>query len=325
MRALLVVLDLFQLTGYPSEPRLDGRQIHAIVGEPARIERAAPEDGRLHIVSWNIAQGVRYEEVRDTLARLDADIYLLQEVDLGVRRSDYRNVARDLADDLGLNWVFGGEFQELGQSRRGVAALTGQAVLSRYPIHDAVALPFDAQAELRWRLDPLQPRRGGRMALRAESGGVVLYNAHIESARNDVFRARQVDELLRDGLAPERRDRPVVLAGDLNTEQLPDESPVVRGVLDAGFTDALGAVDGPRPTSVRHDQPLDWMFSRNLDVERGRVVPGSRASDHLPLEATVRTEPATEALVSDALARVSALAALHFPRLGGGQHPPAPR
>jgi hypothetical protein len=40
-------------------------------------------------VSWNIAQGTRYERIRD-LTQLDADVYLLQEVDRGVQRSDYR-------------------------------------------------------------------------------------------------------------------------------------------------------------------------------------------------------------------------------------------
>ncbi len=86
-------------------------------GEPARVTTSPPPVDSLRVVSWNIAQGARYERVRDALDEIDADIYLLQEVDIGVRRSDYRNVARDLAHDLDLNWVFAGEFQEIGQAR----------------------------------------------------------------------------------------------------------------------------------------------------------------------------------------------------------------
>jgi endonuclease/exonuclease/phosphatase family metal-dependent hydrolase len=282
-----MIFDLFRLTGYVTEPLLSSRQVHAIVGEPSRVDRVAPADGQLTVVSWNIAQGARYERVRDALAAIDADIYLLQEVDMGVRRSDYRRVAKDLADDLGLNWVFAGEFQEIGQSRRNVPALTGQAVLSRYPIHGAHALPFENQAKLRWRLDPFQPRRGGRMALRAESGGLLLYNAHIESAKDDRFRHKQVDEMLFDHLAPERAQLPVVFGGDFNTGNVPDRSPIVRCLINEGFVDALGAVDTPRRTSVNHEQPLDWIFIRNMASERGRVIEVPRASDHFPLEAAV--------------------------------------
>lgn len=286
MPVLLMIVGLFLFSAHATDRLLSAEEVHAVVGEPSRVRQEIAPAGTLTIVSWNIAQGVRYARVRETLARLDADIYLLQEVDMGVRRSDYRRVARDLAHDLGMNWVFGGEFQEIGQSKRNETAITGQAVLSRYPIADAVALPFATQARLRWRLDPFQPRRGGRMALRAETAGVLVYNAHIESARNDGFRHQQVDEMLFD-LDPSDGNRPVVLAGDFNTESLPHESPLVRCLIDEGFADALGGWDAPRRTSVNHDQPLDWIFIRNLRPQSGRVVDAARASDHFPLEATV--------------------------------------
>ena len=282
-----MVFSLFRLTGYATDPLLDSKEVHSLVGEPARFDRLAPRDGQLTVVSWNIAQGTRYEDVRDALAALPADIYLLQEVDMGVRRSGYRNVAKDLADNLGLNWVFAGEFQEIGQSRQNTPALTGQAVLSRYPIHDAFVLPFENQARLRWRLDPFQPRRGGRMALRAESGGVLVYNAHIESAKDDAFRHKQVDEILGNYLKPERANRPVVFAGDFNTAKVPAKSPIVQCLIDEGFVDALGVDETPRRTSIHHEQPLDWIFVRNMEPGRGRVIDVPKASDHFPLEASV--------------------------------------
>jgi endonuclease/exonuclease/phosphatase family metal-dependent hydrolase len=282
-----MIFGVFRLTGYATDPLLDSQQVHEIIGEPSRIDRLPPADGQRKVVSWNIAQGARYERVRDALAAMDADIYLLQEVDMGVRRSDYHRVAQDLAHDLGMNWVFAGEFQEIGQSRGNVPALTGQAVLSRYPIHNASALPFENQARLRWRLDPFQPRRGGRMALRADSGGVLVYNAHIESAKDDRFRHKQIDEMLVDHLEIDRADYPVVFAGDFNTGMVPDESPIVRCLIEEGFVDALGAIDTPRRTSVHHEQPLDWIFIRNMTPQRGRVVEVPKASDHFPLEAAV--------------------------------------
>ncbi len=285
-----MVFGLFRLTGYATDPLLDSKQVHAVVGEPTRFDRVPPSDGRLNVVSWNIAQGARYENVRDALASLSADVYLLQEVDMGVRRSDYRKVAKDLADDLGLNWVFAGEFQEIGQSRQGIPALTGQAVLSRYPLHNSQALPFENQARLRWKLDPFQPRRGGRMALRAESGGALLYNAHIESAKNDAFRRTQVDEMLSDYLAPERAGRPVVFGGDFNTAKVSEQSPVVQSLLNQGFVDALGPDASARQTSIHHSDPLDWIFVKRMVAELGRVVTVRKASDHFPLATSVTSQ-----------------------------------
>jgi len=284
--ASTLALQLVQFGFGAGEPQLESAQIHALVGEPSRIEQPAPAGRALKVVSWNIAQGKRYELVRDTLRSLDADVYLLQEVDMGVRRTEHRFVAKDLADDLGMNWVFAGEFQELGQGRRGVPALTGQAVLSRFSIEDAAALPFEHQARWRWRLDPFQPRRGGRMALRAESGSVLFYNAHIESAKDDSFRHKQVDQMLYDHLLSSRVHHPVVFAGDFNTERSFEESPLISCLLGEGFVDALG-VSTTRRTSVNHDQPLDWIFLRNAHASGGRVIEIPRASDHFPLEAAI--------------------------------------
>lgn len=305
MGKFLVVFNVFRLIGFFTEPLLDGKQIHAVVGEPSRVMADRPPREELRVVSWNIEQGTRYERIREALAALDADVYLLQEVDRGVRRSDYRDVARDLAHDLELNWVFAGEFQEIGQGRRSTAAITGQAVLSRHPIEGAVALPFKNQAKLRWHLDPIQPRRGGRMALRAESAGVLLYNAHIESARDDRFRSKQIEEVLVDHrLLPSTP--PVVFAGDFNTGDPPHESIIVRRVVDAGFVDALGGASGERRTSLNHIDPLDWIFVRNAVPRSGRVIDVPRASDHFPLTAIVAARPV--------LFRMAALAVPPLPR-----------
>ena len=49
----------------------------------------------------------------------------LQEVDRFCARSDYRDTAHDLAVALGMNWISGGEFQDIGEGRRRVPCMTG--------------------------------------------------------------------------------------------------------------------------------------------------------------------------------------------------------
>src|SRR4029453_16500339 len=187
-------VGILRLPGFFSEPGLNADEIHRVDGEPEREAASAPAE-TLTVVSWNIAYGRKCEQHADVLASLEPDVCLLQEVEVGCRRSGFRNVARWLADALHMNWLFAGEFQEIGQGRPGTAALTGQAILSRYALSAPAVLPFPHQARLRWRANPWQPRRGARMALRVETAGLRLYNAHIESGKNDAFRRKQLAHL----------------------------------------------------------------------------------------------------------------------------------
>src|SRR4029079_13116766 len=116
-------------------------------------------------------------------------------------------------------------FQEIGEARRGQAAITGQATLSRFPISHPDGLSFAAQDKLRWSINPVQPRRGGRIALRVETGGVVLYNNHNESAHNDTLQRRQRMEIPQSQSTDIASGKPVVIGGDFNN------GPILRSAM----------------------------------------------------------------------------------------------
>jgi endonuclease/exonuclease/phosphatase family metal-dependent hydrolase len=99
-----------------------------------------------------------------------ADVWVLNEVDWGVKRTQYREVVRELAETLNMNWAYGVEFLEVDSKQLGtdtfedkedeqarqqlleqfrvdkdrVRALHGNAVMSRYPIRGARLIPFKA-------------------------------------------------------------------------------------------------------------------------------------------------------------------------------------
>ena len=101
-----------------------------------------------------------------------ADVLVLNEVDWGMKRSDYRAVVKDLADALKMNWAYGVEFVEVDPKVLGtqsfadveneterkeldelfsadksrLLALHGNAILSRYPLRDVKLVPFQYQA-----------------------------------------------------------------------------------------------------------------------------------------------------------------------------------
>jgi endonuclease/exonuclease/phosphatase family metal-dependent hydrolase len=295
----LMLAGALRLLGFVTEPWLSDREIHAIVGEPARSATPAPSgraldeaDARdLTTVTWNIERGAAYDAVLRTLRTLDADILLLQEVDRHCKRTEFRDVARDLAEALDMNWVAAGEFQEIGEGRRGRPALTGQAILSRYPIEDARVLRFAAQDRWRWSINPVQPRRGGRMTLIARSRGLLLYNTHIESGGNEKLQRAQMAELLADEMREASRPRTdpaaaaqVLIAGDFNNP-LATHSPMLAHLTEADFTDALGDATDRGPTSRGQLRPIDWIFGKNVSPVSGggRVVDANAASDHSPV------------------------------------------
>jgi endonuclease/exonuclease/phosphatase family metal-dependent hydrolase len=281
-------VGILRLSGVFTEPALSAEEIHRIDGEPDQKAASAPAE-TLMLVSWNIAYGRKCEQHADVLASLAPDVCLLQEVDVGCRRSGFRDVARWLADALHMNWLFAGEFQEIGQGRltAGTGALTGQAILSRYPISAPAVISFPHQARWRWHANPWQPRRGARMALGAETAGLRVYNAHIESGKNDAFRRKQLAHLVAAEEAVATPCTPVVIAGDFNSGAL-GYVQMLDMLHDRGFVDALNGDPGCRRTSVRRTHALDWIFVRHLTISSAGIGPRHSGSDHYPVWARVQ-------------------------------------
>jgi endonuclease/exonuclease/phosphatase family metal-dependent hydrolase len=293
----MLSLTGLRVFGFVSDPWLSHERIHGLTGEPARVDHPRPAGQELSVVTWNIERGEAYDAVLGVLRRLQPDVVLLQEVDQGCRRTGYRDVARDLAMALDMNWVAAGEFQELGEGRGGAPAITGQAILSRFVIDGAGGLPFKAQDRWRWSVNPVQPRRGGRLALKARTGGIIFYNTHIESGRNERLQQRQMAEIVADQ-ARTVEGTPVVIAGDFNNRPAP-HSLTLRSLARASFVDALGDPVGRGPTSLGQRQPIDWIFGKHIATATGRVIDAAAASDHSPvmsafgaLRSSERTAPA---------------------------------
>jgi endonuclease/exonuclease/phosphatase family metal-dependent hydrolase len=281
--AAVALMTVFRLAGYFSEPRLSDAEIHAVAGEPNRIAPASLDRQPLTIVSWNVERGVQFRKIASTLRDLHPDVVLLQEVDRYCNRSGNRDIARELGEALGMNWVSGGEYQEIGEARGTPAAVTGQAILSRDVIADPTVVVFGEQVTLRWRLNPMQPRRGGRIALRARTAGLTFYSAHLESGGDDRLRTAQLGDVLADQ-AQQHGER-AVIGGDFNN-QVALQSFMFRGLTANGFGDALRDA-GDRRTSINHRHPIDWIFVKGLAARNGRVVRVEDASDHYPLVATI--------------------------------------
>lgn len=247
----------------------------------------------IQIVDWNINRGLQLGGIIDFLSSAGADLIMLQECDLNARRTHRLNIAREIAQKLQMNYVFGREFQELTQGSNDSPAYHGQATLSRWPLSNPRIIRFKKQSNFwrpRWFLpdiEPLQERIGGRMALVTEVSiagrTLASYNLHLESRGDDRLRCSQLDECLDDAIRY-KLGMPVVLAGDFN---MGVSSTAAEGAIrQARFQSAFSKQPSRTTPGSLFDRgrPIDWIFTRGpLRNDRARVHSSVLASDHYPL------------------------------------------
>ncbi len=126
-------------------------------------ERKKAKEGKKNV------RNVDLEKIPAEIETLkSADVWILNEVDWGVKRTEYREVIRELGKALNMNWAYGMEFLEIDSKQLGIdkfddgetpeqqkqleevfdvdkdrlRGLHGNAVLSRYPIRSARLVPF---------------------------------------------------------------------------------------------------------------------------------------------------------------------------------------
>jgi endonuclease/exonuclease/phosphatase family metal-dependent hydrolase len=205
----------------------------------------------LRFTHWNIERGRNFEAIVKTFnthpTLRAADIITLNEVDLGMNRTNNRNVAFELGTYLKMHSVFVAEYLELtkgvndekelpGENKQ---ALHGNAILSRYPISRiaVVRLPccFDT-------FGFSEKRYGERVGLMValdlakvhpQALPLVVVTSHLEVRNNPKCRERQFKVLLAaieqftkqvsldtqlNRTGPIKLEEiPVIIGGDFNT------------------------------------------------------------------------------------------------------------
>lgn len=281
--------------------------------EYRRPSRPAPRPERrfLRAVTWNIERGNRLPAILAFLERtpaiLESDVVLLNEVDIGMARSGNRNVAREIAELLGFEHVFGNSYLCLGHgdARDGSSqddnerGMHGNAVLSRFPITRAETFSV---AVTRDKFESSERRLGHKKALWAEidapMGQLAVISAHLDpiaSPEQRVAQMRDVTRTIRERGLPER----ALLGGDLNTTTYDVESlprlalNLLKKLARGGFPHAIhhymrpyelyerGVFDELRAAGFAIE-PFNAMDKGTLRYEVGSFGSESQVRDHLP-------------------------------------------
>jgi endonuclease/exonuclease/phosphatase family metal-dependent hydrolase len=254
--------------GFPSD--------HAAVLSTFRAASPqAAEPRKLRALSYNIRHGVGMDgqldlgRTADLLGSLRADVIGLQEVDLAVKRSGYRNQVNALATELGMHPVFG-SFMDYDGGQYGMAAL------SRLPVirTEALRLP-----------DGNEPRIALAFEVEHRSGDrLLVVNVHFDWVADDAFRLSQA-KIVRDYL--EKAEMRWILMGDFN--DVPD-SPTLELFRAIGVEVAKPAQTSMTFPADKPSKEIDFVFRSNhgqWNSGEATVVDEPVASDHRPVLATL--------------------------------------
>jgi endonuclease/exonuclease/phosphatase family metal-dependent hydrolase len=221
------------LQASPDWPSLEARLARVLSTvrrhAPGRAPANPHERKTVRAVHWNIEHGNWYPKVEEALLGhpdlRDADLILLNEVDLGMARSGNRDVAGDLAATIDRHGAWASLFLEttLGRfedtasaaGKKNQESLFGLALLSRWPIGETRLVEMPSPEAFQFDVERMAGRHIALVAMIERPGApFVAISTHIEVHRTRAHRTAQMRALL-DALRGE--SRPIILAGDFNS------------------------------------------------------------------------------------------------------------
>lgn len=229
----------------------------------------------MRVLTYNIHHGagvdgrVDIRRIADVINEASVDVAFLQEVDRGIARSGYRDIATELAEFTGMGVVFGKSL-DVGDGEYGTA------ILCRHPVH--------AERNVHYMMSFGGEQRG-LLSVETTIGGqpILLMDTHIDNADTDAQRLQNAGEAIE--LAAAFKRGPIILAGDFNDTPGSRTCQLLSEVFDDVWA-AVGDGNGYTLSSRNPRKRIDFIWVRGADLIPHKVwVPYSCASDHLPVVA----------------------------------------
>ncbi|HEV7904290.1 MAG TPA: endonuclease/exonuclease/phosphatase family protein [Pyrinomonadaceae bacterium] len=179
--------------------------------------------------AWNIERGKRLAGIKRVLGEHPvlraSDVLLLTELDYGMARTGNADVAREIAETLGMNYAFApcylalnkGSGVEADVEGENSQALHGNALLSRFPLRRVHSIPLPNGKD---KMAGKEKRLGQQRAVVADvehpAGEFRAVSLHLDAHSTQRHRYRQMRLVLDhlDNLTPRL---PTLIGGDWNT------------------------------------------------------------------------------------------------------------
>ncbi len=235
------------------------------------------------------------KKVNDEFKLLNADIIALQEIDYASARSYHINQQDEIAK-LGYNYVAQAinwdetyvPFPYWPPSIHFGKTLSGQSILSKYPLHEQQRIVLERVVGSPFYRDALYLDRLAQVStVTIENKEIILINVHLE-AFDKPTRAHQLDAII-ELFNSYKKDYPTILLGDFNSGPSFENPAVeklfsVEDIGNAAFdkNNISNTFDTEKPF-----KRIDYIFYTKNSIEYidGKVLSQfEQASDHLPVE-----------------------------------------
>jgi endonuclease/exonuclease/phosphatase family metal-dependent hydrolase len=276
---LLILFLMFQLPAHHNNDSL------LESGKAATVKTKPAAPAELKIVSYNI----RWRS-GDDLKKLNkllqddpeigsASILALQEVDRRKKRTSNSNVAKLMADELGMHYVWAAP----PAAKPGDEEETGVAILSVYPLSEVRRIVL--------------PHEGPNKRRRAAIGATVklpdqkwrVYSIHAETRLSFDKKIEQFKAIFED-LAQHPSNMPAIVMGDFNTWEANADRKIIKLFTDAGMRTPFRAQSTfkRRILIMPIEFRLDWVWLRGLETASYGIDRKVDVSDHWPLWTNVK-------------------------------------
>jgi endonuclease/exonuclease/phosphatase family metal-dependent hydrolase len=213
----------------PEIERVLGHVVHEDFAHPETTRARPLEAATIRATAWNIERGKRLPGITRALREHPvlraSDVLLLTELDYGMARTGNADVAREIAQSLGMSYAFApcylalnkGSGVEADVAGENLQALHGNALLSRYPLRrvHAVSLPNGKD-----KMAGKEKRLGQQRAVVADvahpAGMFRAVSLHLDAHSTQQHRYRQM-RLVLDHLDRLEPRLPTLIGGDWNT------------------------------------------------------------------------------------------------------------
>jgi len=227
-----------------------------------------PVKDKIRIVSWNIERGkqldglITYFQENTELSK--ADIILAIECDNGMGRTNNRNVSKELAEALGMNYCFTPSYLVLGKgaigetshSTKNTTALHGTTILSKYPILEASGISVPPVKEVFHSSEKRMGCKKGLVAKLQVGDKTISTGAiHIDLSSTATDRGNQLDAVLT--AIPDADIQ--LIGGDFNcsTFNLRRKGELAWQVITKFFTVGFkGAIEHYMTPELKFDKPI---------------------------------------------------------------------
>lgn len=220
------------------------------------------------------------------------DLLALQEADKRTQRAGGHHVARELAEELQMDWIHvpagipRGQKPEARQwwlnfeEQIGLydAGDTGVALLSYLPLSDVTRL------DLPWHECPWRPRLAMAATVSIGQHRLRIVNAHVDPHAGVGGQLEQLEMLIAEA---ESFNGPRMILGDFNTLSR-RKAIETRKLLESHGYSTPFPTGTPTWRGAGIRLHADWIFYRDLEITRWGVARPLNVSDHWPIWAEVR-------------------------------------